>query len=390
MKMTFYSNFLNHHQIPFCDDMYKRFGDDFKFVATEKIPLERIKGGYLTDFSTYPYLIESYLSSNHEKLAVNLGKISDVVIIGSASDHYIKERLKLNKLTFRYSERLFKKGLLYFFHPIAFIKRFKKDTLLRYKNVYMLSSSAYTPFDYSFYLAYPNKFFKWGYFPEFMAYKEDLLHEMKPTDHIHFLWAGRFIDWKQPLIAVKLIEKLNYTYPKIKLTMLGDGPEYKMVSKYIHDQKLSNISLKGAVSASSVRNEMEKAHIFLFTSNKEEGWGAVLNEAMNAGCLVMANYQIGAAPYLIKHQDNGIMYDGFNDLYDQALYYVSQPKLISSVGLNAYLTIKKIWNHEVATARFVNLCESLLSGKKINFDEGPISKAHWLSERSVRKSIKKR
>ena len=36
MKVTFYSNFLTHHQVPFCLEMQKRLGDNFKFVWTMK------------------------------------------------------------------------------------------------------------------------------------------------------------------------------------------------------------------------------------------------------------------------------------------------------------------------------------------------------------------
>ena len=36
MKITFYSNYLNHHQLPFCIELNRLYGEDFKFVATEK------------------------------------------------------------------------------------------------------------------------------------------------------------------------------------------------------------------------------------------------------------------------------------------------------------------------------------------------------------------
>lgn len=34
MKVVFISNFLTHHQVPFCLEMQKRLGDDFKFIST--------------------------------------------------------------------------------------------------------------------------------------------------------------------------------------------------------------------------------------------------------------------------------------------------------------------------------------------------------------------
>ena len=50
----------------------------------------------------------------------------------------------------------------------------------------------------------------------------------------------------------------------------------------------------------AVRRRMEQANLFLLTSDFQEGWGAVLNEAMNSGCAVVASHAAGAAPYLLS------------------------------------------------------------------------------------------
>ena len=61
MKVVFVSNFLNHHQLPFCEEMIKRLGkENFKFIATEKIPDERIKLGYEDMNNIYPFVIRAY------------------------------------------------------------------------------------------------------------------------------------------------------------------------------------------------------------------------------------------------------------------------------------------------------------------------------------------
>jgi len=46
MKVTFYSNFMNHHQLPFCLEMVKILGEGFKFIATQPIDRERTSMGY--------------------------------------------------------------------------------------------------------------------------------------------------------------------------------------------------------------------------------------------------------------------------------------------------------------------------------------------------------
>ncbi len=51
----------------------------------------------------------------------------------------------------------------------------------------------------------------------------------------------------------------------------------------------------GAMSPDKVRAYMERADVFLFTSDFNEGWGAVLNESMNSGCAVVASHAMVSA-----------------------------------------------------------------------------------------------
>jgi glycosyltransferase involved in cell wall biosynthesis len=57
----------------------------------------------------------------------------------------------------------------------------------------------------------------------------------------------------------------------------------------------------------AVRDHMEAADIFLFTSDFNEGWGAVLNESMNSACAVVASHAIGSVPFLLKDGENGFI-----------------------------------------------------------------------------------
>lgn len=89
--------------------MYKKFGDNFKFIATEQVPTERLKMGYYDMSNQYPFALNTYSSKKAYEDAIILGNESDVVIIGSAPSFFVKKRIELNKLTFYYMERIFKK-----------------------------------------------------------------------------------------------------------------------------------------------------------------------------------------------------------------------------------------------------------------------------------------
>ena len=43
---VFVSNYLNHHQIPFCNAMYRLLKEQFLFIQTQAMEEERIRMGW--------------------------------------------------------------------------------------------------------------------------------------------------------------------------------------------------------------------------------------------------------------------------------------------------------------------------------------------------------
>jgi len=379
MKITFFSNFLNHHQLPFCKEMSKKNGVDFKFVATEPVPDERLKMGYHDMSTQYSFALNTYSSKNAHEYAIKLANESDVVIIGSAPNFYIKKRIESNKLTFYYMERIFKKGRHRILNPktlgylLFYHSRFKN------KNLYMLCASAYTSADFGLVGAYRNKAYKWGYFPEVKKYDLNELMDLKNQNKIpKLLWVGRLLDWKHPDHVIELGRKLRDSGYEFSLDIIGTGPMQSQIKNMIEKNNLQNqIKLLGSMKPEQVRVHMEQANIFLFTSDFNEGWGAVLNEAMNSGCSVVTSHAIGSVPYLIKSGSNGLIYksENINFLTERVKYLLDNKEICHKIGINAYKTMSNTWNAEEAANRLVELSKSLLTGNQLYFEEGPCSKA---------------
>ena len=110
---------------------------------------------------------------------------------------------------------------------------------------------------------------------------------------------------------------------------------------------------------------MEAADIFLFTSDFNEGWGAVLNEAMNSACAVVASHAIGSVPFLLHEGENGLIYKNGdeNGLLDRVVQLIEQPEMRKRLGRKAYQTLTEQWNAEIAAERFLQLSEALLQGR---------------------------
>ena len=161
------------------------------------------------------------------------------------------------------------------------------------------------------------------------------------------------------------------------MDVIGTGVLEDKLKAYVTKNNLDNcVTFLGSMPPEKVRTYMEEANIFLFTSNKREGWGAVLNEAMNSGCVCVANSVIGSAPYLIDDGINGLLYRGNSDFYEKVKYLLDHPEQWNEMGRRAYKTLEGEWNVSTAAKRFLEMAESLLEGKQLPcYECGPMSLA---------------
>lgn len=377
MNLIFVTNILNHHQYALCEAFKKHF-EDFKLITTEKT-----QGiGYQTakDADFVLHYENGVNKESIEKLICD----ADAVIFGACPNSLIEMRMRENKISFLYSERFFKKGTWRRFIPST--RKVLEDRIAKYrnKNMYVLCASAYLPYDLNL-LGFPvEKCFKWGYFPDTKEYDiEALLNQKNSTTH-KILWVGRMLGWKHPDDAVGLAERLKKAGIDFELNLVGDGILRKKLEDTVSDKGLSNcVHILGSKTPEEVRQYMEQASIFLFTSDRNEGWGAVLNEAMNSGCAVVTSHAIGSVPFLINDGENGLIYQSgdINDLCAKVIYLIDNAEKRAELGNKAYSTIADSWNAETAAERFKQLVEAISGKEKTDlFQEGPCSKAEVLKD----------
>ncbi len=364
MKAAFVSNYINHHQIPICNEMYRLLDGAFTFVQTEPMEAERVSMGWHN--TERPPYVKCWYEEEAACRALVLD--CDAVIFGGTDEEsYIQERLASGKLVMRYSERLYKTGQWKAISPRGLRKKYQDHTRFRKAPVYLLCAGAYVPSDFSLVRAYPGKMYCWGYFPETKHYDLKCLFAgkgyVKEQKIPYLLWAARMIDWKHPELALETARYLRERGLDFHLDLVGDGPLRQEMEDRCRQYGLETyVDFLGFQPPEAVRGYMEQADIFLFTSDRQEGWGAVANEAMNSGCALVADALIGAVPYLVHHGENGLLYpDGDRTaLFAAAEKLVGCRELCRALGERAYETITQTWNAEHAAARLVKLLERLL------------------------------
>lgn len=367
MNVVFVSNYLTHHQLPFCCAMNAKLGRDFCFVETERMAQERVELGWQLEEKNDIYIMKSYIDDKAYYDCCEKIVKADAVIIGGTKDEFIEKRLEENGLIFRYEERIFKKSWIRILDPRILHMIYVTHLKNQKKKVYMLCASAYLPQELKLFHLYKNRMFKWGYFPETFYYNVDELMEKKKHDVTEILWCARFINWKHPEKVITIAKELIYRKLKFHITMLGDGELKASIKQKILTKNLDKyISVLGAIPAAEVRNYMETANIFLATSDRNEGWGAVINEAMNSGCAVVADRMMGAVPYLIKDNENGYAYRSNKECVSYLNALIKDEGKRKLLGVNAYKTIVDQWNAEKAAENLLRIMDGISKNDMLN------------------------
>ena len=393
--LTFYSNYFNHHQKALCDEFYKLLGDGFKFIET--MPMEGFRAQMGWGEDTPSYVIRTYERPEYEEAAKLLAISSDVVIMGTAPEEYCEARLKENKLTFRYSERPLKEGFIKFFIPRLTKKYIRMHIKNRDKNIYVLGASAFTALDFKkMFNSYPDKCYKFGYFPvhkeydidSLLAEKKNFASENQPT----ILWLGRMLKLKKPELVVMAARQLKDLGYNFKLHMVGEGEMRPVLEKMVQEYALTDrVTFEDFLSPDEARDRMAQYQIYVMTSNKLEGWGSVIYEGLNAGCAVVASHVCGATPWLVENEKCGLVYrsGSVESLASQLKKLLDKPELIDEYGKAAYEKMHDKWNPESAAKSVIKLAEGLnkvsADGNKIKYpadeyviEDGPCSKAGYL------------
>ncbi len=377
MQIAFCSNFMSSHQRPLCDSIYGSTGCDFRFIASK--PLSETRKAMGWEEEQAPYVIASYDSEAAYQDAVDYVKNSDVVIIsGDQEDAFFKVAIKNKEaIIFRCCERIYKKGRWRAISPRGIKNRWNSYYKYPKQNLYMLCSSAYAAGDFALLGSYLDRTYKWGYFTEV----EDM--EAKRTldqkDEHYIFWAGRMLDWKRPESAICVAAYLKERNIPFRMGLAGDGSMREKLQHLIEEKGLTEqVQLLGSLSQEKTCDHMRKASIFLATSNYEEGWGAVVSEAMSRACAVVACEAMGSVPFLIRDRHNGYSYPNGDEkkLCQAVEQLLTSDALRRSMGQHAYETMNNLWNPKIAAQRLIQLATAIRNGDRWPFEEGPCSKAH--------------
>ena len=156
----------------------------------------------------------------------------------------------------------------------------------------------------------------WGFGKEQMFYGIDVVDnefwqdcgDCEQCSKRYFLAVGRQIPKKNFYHIVRSYKSYLDRYKKdaFHLYLVGDGPEHESIQQYVKSNYLSEyVTLLPFKSQKELKQIYHNAEILILSSNSDETWGLVINEAMACGVPVIASNQCGATHTLIHNGING-------------------------------------------------------------------------------------
>ena len=375
MKVLQVTNTVSHHQLPLAIHLARIVGSrNFRIAVTGPPNPARIAMGWDGDAE------EEWLLKPGERRAdvdeyLKWWESCDFVLCGERVYELLKPRLAAGKLAFYMSERWWKPqiGVGRLLYPPFLRMALAFRALATSSHFHYLPMGAYAANDMRVVAPFPNRMWRWGYFPPEAARQRAVMRNAKSY---HIMWAGRMLDWKRVDTLLRGFRALVSTAVEARLTLVGNGPTEPRLKKLATDLGLlGHVIFLPSQPAREVRRLMRTADVFVLASNGCEGWGAVINEAMSEGCVVVASSAAGAAKTLIRDGENGVLFrpGDWRQLGSILCTLRTNGPMRDSIAVKARRTIAEEWSPGVAAARLLAVTEALLSGTQPpRFDCGPM------------------
>lgn len=378
MRLVFFINYLNIHQVYLIDEFYHLLGEDFRFVATLPRREDQLKGG--DDYSNRCYTILAGECEMAHVQALQLARESDVCVFGACSQEYALERAKSypDGLSFEVGERWLKRGLINVLSPALRSWYNNYIRYYRHRPFYKLCCSAFAAHDDRMLHVYKGRHFKWGYFTQVHEYEEPSRPQSSVQKPLTIMWCSRFLKLKHPELVIQLAAMLKRNGYEVQTDMYGSGPEQEVTMLLCRQMDVNDVvSFKGSAPNEVILQAMRQHDIFLFTSDHNEGWGAVLNEAMSNRCAVVASDAIGSAPFLIRDGKNGLLFKSgqVNSLYEKVVRLIMNPEERRQLAERGYQDMLRVWSPRNAAKNLLQLIDDLKAGRDTSITNGPCSKA---------------
>jgi len=173
------------------------------------------------------------------------------------------------------------------------------------------------------------------------------------SSSVKLLSVGRLVIYKNYFFLLKVLQQL----PNFSLTIVGEGPEYCKLQKFIEQKNIQNVKILRNVSDENLITIYKSHDIFCLASNtRAEAFGLVLIEALSHGLPILVGNNKGSGMITIcENNYNGLVFDYNKNEFEKKLLEIC--KNYNYFSVNAVKSFHKKYTDQ----SFFNNISSLIT-----------------------------
>jgi glycosyltransferase involved in cell wall biosynthesis len=153
------------------------------------------------------------------------------------------------------------------------------------------------------------------------------------------LVVGQLIKRKNVITVLETFSMLSRKYHKVKLNIIGLGPEESQLKQYCKSNKVKNVYFLGNIQPEKLIKYYVKADVLISIALMDQ-WPQVVNESMAFGLPVIVSTTSGIDATFLKNGVNGFRLNPLNKmhLYEILETFIKNPEYCRIMGEKAFET----------------------------------------------------
>lgn len=361
MKYFFLISYYNLHFTPFLDELARL--PDTEVTVALLDPAESYRPGFGWDADIDKNI---YKRVYKEEIALNLAEIRRYDIIGLLGIYGHKELFRVAFMALHFTEAsicIFSEGL----KPKGGVNRLAKKALIRFLNhrrVTLMAIGIGAAEDYRGLGARRWPVYRFGFTVNrnHNAPVEIVRTYQAP---LRCISVGALVERKRVGDLVAAVEILEKAGANIEVDIYGDGSLRPVISEHIINAGLQEIvTLQGVVTHANLFKVLPNYDCLVLCSSYD-GWGAVVNEAMQAGLTVILAQGVRAAQLIVPPLTGFLYPTGDVAALALALQKLSEEEeVLLAYRRNALAAIVDYFP-EVLAKRFASIMEARNKGGEV-------------------------
>ncbi len=183
----------------------------------------------------------------------------------------------------------------------------------------------------------------------------------KDRKNFNLLTLGYLTRRKGTELTVKALQLVKREFPKVHLTVIGDGPQRRELENLSRELDLAkNVTFAGFVNYERLSREYQNSHL-LVSMSRAESWGQVYIDAMACGLPVITSRNDGSNEIVINGKTGYLVdQEDYASLARKIINLIQHPKIMNRLGHNARLEVERKYDWDkVIIPEYLNIYDNL-------------------------------